>query len=810
MTDIILTVVWPFASALIVSLAELFLARTKAFGRSNVRDLKLPKIIWQINWKDKTGKTALSFLIIWTAALLQFLFSMICIFLVRRFANVPAEAEVPGITSAFFAVGSIVSDLCILYLLRSRKRTHAKTAVMTAVMSYALIAVELFLFNFNSFSSDRRFVTMKGTDLKPEFAYDAEDEENGAVRYTGDSIIIKKDCTLMIHGVPDDAYSVTVSFAGVEKLPGSRFKVRLLVKDKNSMYVHRTADVRKISGKRSVTLFMKPYGKIDSLMLTLEGMDNNVRIDSVAFSDRNVYGASFYRYLALFIALFLIVLTVNSRFYMQDYDPSKRFHIILLACVFLITTGATYLLYRYDDMKFDKYPLEDTSKTADIYQLAFDSSMKHIPYRDVPVSEELTQMDNPYDIGEREEKNVSYRWDFCYKDGKYYSYFGAAPIYTLYYPIYLVSHRIPNYSSTVAILGTVATAAIVMALLAAVRMYVPKINLLALLLMMPAVASASYIYYNMQFSDKYYVAFTSALAGIGFTFFFGLSAVMVQKTVPRLIMFFLSGVSLAVCAGSRPVTALCAAALLPVFFGVLLDKDRKLISRLSEAFVFVVPVITGIILMLANNHYRFGNIFDFGENYQLTVSDISSLKLTPEMFPSAINYFFFAPWTALETFPFFEPRGIIANSYEIYRNIEPSAGIFNLPFILLGAVFAPGSFVRAKGKISKKDAAIYNGFIAVSFATILFITWLDFSRGGICIRYISDFSWLFAICCAVILLRRIMRRSGRKTVYGLICLTSVLTVMIVFLILVGDNGCNLTKSYPELLEKCEDFFLFWH
>ena len=152
MTDTILTAVWPFASALIVSVAEFLLARTKAFGRSNVRDLKLPKIIWQINWKDKTGETALSFLIIWTAALLQFLFSMVCLFIVLRTANLPAEKTGSPVSPLFFAAGSLISDLCILYLLRSRKRKGCRAAVLIAVLSYVLIAVELFLFNFNTFS----------------------------------------------------------------------------------------------------------------------------------------------------------------------------------------------------------------------------------------------------------------------------------------------------------------------------------------------------------------------------------------------------------------------------------------------------------------------------------------------------------------------------------------------------------------------------------------------------------------------------------------------------------------------------------
>ena len=809
MTDTILTVVWSFASALIVSVAELLLARSKAFGRSNVRDLKLPKIIWQIKWKDKTGETALSFLIIWTAALLQFLFSMVCIFLVRRFANILPETAGSAVFSAFFATGSIVSDLCILYLLRSKKRKLSKAAVIIAVMSYVLIAVELFFFNFNCFRTDRHAVTVKGKDLKPEFAYDAENED-GAVCYTGDSILIRNDCSLLIYDVPGDAYSVTVRFAGLEKQPGSRFKVRLLVKDKNSMYEHKTADIRKISGLRSVTLFMRPYGNVESVMLSIEGLDKNVRIDTVTFADCNVYGASLTRYLVFFLVLVLVVLIVNSRFYMVDLDFSNRFHVFLLVAAFFVTTGTTFLLYRYDEMKFDKYPFEDTSKVTDIYQLAFDSSMKHIPYLDIKAEEELLKMDNPYDESERTEKSVPYRWDYCYKDGKYYSYFGSAPVYTFYYPVFLVSHRIPSCSSTVAILGTIATVAVVLAFLSAVRMYVPKINLLALLLMIPAVSCAGFIFYNMLFSDKYYVACLSAIAGIGFSMFFGLSAVMGKKTVSRLLLFFLSGVSLAVCAGSRPTAALCAAVLLPAFTGVLLDKDRKLIFRLSEAFAFVVPVIAGIVLIMLQNYYRFGNIFDFGEKYQLTVSDISSLKVTPEMIPSAIYYYILMPWTAIESFPFFEPRGIIANNYEVYRNIEPSMGLINIPLLLLGTVFAPGSFLKAKGKIRKKDAAVYNGFIAVCFLTSFFVVCIDFSKGGVCIRYLSDFSWLLAICCAVILQRRIMKRSGRKTVYGLVCLSSVLTVMIVFFMILSNDGNNLTKICPELLEKCEDFFVFWH
>jgi len=813
LTDTILIVVWPFASALLITIANILLAKTKAFGGSHVSELKLPKFLRQIHWKDKTGNTALSFLIIWTAALLQFLFSMAGIYVIRKFACFPAGASVSPVNHIFFLVADIVSDVCILYLLRSGKRKCVKAAVTIAVLSYALLAVELFAFNFNCFKTDRHVVTMKGSGLVTEFRSDADDED-GPVIYSEDNVTVKDECSFIIPSVPDDTYSVTVKFApadnGENKKAYSRFNVRLLLEDDNSKYVYRTADKRKVSGELSVTMFMRPYGHIKSCMLSVENIEKKVSIESITFCNSNVYGASPVRYLIMLAVSSLITLIICQRFYNVDYDPKKKLHIILLTAVFILTTCTTYLLYMREDMKFEKYPFEDNAKVLDIYQLAFDSKIKKLPYLDVETEPELAELDNPYDDSERDEKGLTYRWDYAYKDGHYYCYFGEAPLYTVYYPIYLLTHCVPDFSAAVAILGTLAVVAVVLAFLAAVKMFVPKKNLLALLLMIPGVAFAGLLYINMCFSEKYYIASNSAIAGIGFAVFFGLSAVMSNKTTARLIMFFISGISLAVSAGSRPTVAICAAVLLPVFFGVLFDRSRKLTLRLSEAAAFLVPVILGIALLLMHNYERFGNIMDFGENYQLTVSDISSLKVLPEMLPSAIFYYFLTPLDLIDTFPYFEARGIISNTYEVYRNIEPSTGLMSIPFLLLGTIFLPGAFIRAKGKTTKKEALIFNSFLILCVLSAVFIAWFDFSRGGVCLRYLSDIAWLIAIMSGVVLLRRIMKKSGRKTVYGLTCIVLVMTFFTVFFMALAQDTSNLTKLYPSLLERCEDFFLFWH
>lgn len=49
-------------------------------------------------------------------------------------------------------------------------------------------------------------------------------------------------------------------------------------------------------------------------------------------------------------------------------------------------------------------------------------------------SAELIAMENPYDWSARNLEGVSYEWDHVYYDGKYYSYYGIAPVLTFFLP----------------------------------------------------------------------------------------------------------------------------------------------------------------------------------------------------------------------------------------------------------------------------------------------------------------------------------------------------------------------------------------
>ena len=56
-------------------------------------------------------------------------------------------------------------------------------------------------------------------------------------------------------------------------------------------------------------------------------------------------------------------------------------------------------------------------------------------------STELKQLENPYDNTLREQLNINYLFDTAYYNGKYYNYFGIAPILTSILPFRIITGK---------------------------------------------------------------------------------------------------------------------------------------------------------------------------------------------------------------------------------------------------------------------------------------------------------------------------------------------------------------------------------
>ena len=84
------------------------------------------------------------------------------------------------------------------------------------------------------------------------------------------------------------------------------------------------------------------------------------------------------------------------------------------------------------------------------YEIMADSLLKGHIYMDYgEVDQKLIDMENPYDPDERDKLGVSYYWDHAFYKGKFYMYFGIAPVILNFIPYKIITGKsLTTYRST--------------------------------------------------------------------------------------------------------------------------------------------------------------------------------------------------------------------------------------------------------------------------------------------------------------------------------------------------------------------------
>ena len=804
MTDALPVYIWPFIAAVLSYILCLYVISKRRLDLGFDKSRFLSGILKRLNGDRKEKELTLLLILIALIMAGQEILFLVIQFIVKQFANTFLITELP-VDPVIYAVFSFAYDACFVCLLLIRDSRAAKGMRKLLAVIPVLLLTETLLLNAGSFSAKQMYQTVNMPSSTCELG------ENLTIPYfSDDGILLEGDAALIFGGLPDYTRVINVEFDRGDVMNPLGLVVQVAMKDDNTGAVFGIADMEPASGYRDVQLSVRPYGSLNQIELYVSRVTDPVTITKITAFNANPYRADAVRFvlgLALFAAGILIF---EFKLWRVWFDVRKKSHVAALALCVCLTVGSTFLLYKTDEFDLYDYPFADNTVVDDIFALKFDAMYKGLPYLDLPSEEGLESLNNIYDFTERTQAGVDYRWDFAYHDGHYYCYFGATPVLLFYYPLHLVTGKVPSYNLALGLAGTLAAAGIVLGYLAVARTYAPRKKLLPYLLSVPVVCVSSMMFYSLAYPMKYYLPSLCALAGLGFAIFFGFSGVSEKKDWKAAALFALSGVSLALCAGARPVTAMGAAVLLPAFIRVLADRKLTIGGKLTKAAAFAVPVMTGIILILSYNNFRFGNPFDFGEKYQLTVSNISSLSTNITLLPVALFYFFLQPYVFTGTFPYFGMTGVQINNYEIFRNIELNVGVLNIPFFLVGMLLVWGTLARVrKGVPSGKERIEYNAYALITLAMSVIIAWFDFSRGGTAVRYTADFAAILAMMAGVVLLRRLMVPSGRKELYGLIMAALIFTPVLIFLSYLPLYNSNIQFLYPELLERTEDLFLFW-
>ncbi len=413
------------------------------------------------------------------------------------------------------------------------------------------------------------------------------------------------------------------------------------------------------------------------------------------------------------------------------------------------------------------YPLEEKVKEYNPYVQQFDAFMKGQLHIDYKPSKSFLRLENPYDPEQRAGRTFLY--DRAYFEGKYYSYFGTAPIFTLMLPYYWLTGALPS-DGTMQLVFMLIYAIFMTLLVFNLTERVSKKahpTLLALISYAATVCSLQFLFARGN-TPFYYIAATSSMAFLSVFAYLFFKGIFAKKRCARITLFTLSGLAFALCFHSRVNTAFAAAFFIVpvVVFGIILKKRneapvltydvaangrfarvRAFCKRHSVADVslelgsLALFVIVGFVLAFIYNYARFGSIFDFGAKYQLTVLDVSTYKLDITEFGYAIFHYFLSPLSENKTTGALN-LGYVGSSVGRALYVDGHFGILNVPF--MWTAFATPFIFFDK----KRSRTLKYGTLCALVGSFV-IAWVDFCLGGVIYRYLCDFSAIFAVLAAI-------------------------------------------------------------
>ena len=447
----------------------------------------------------------------------------------------------------------------------------------------------------------------------------------------------------------------------------------------------------------------------------------------------------------------------------ESYYENKDLSIIRVAFAFFFIV---FLFYTISDPKawFDAYPFEDGLKYLEdnpyLYYNQFDAFMHGQLHLVAEPDPRLALLENPYDPYQR--GGIGYLWDTVYYNGKYYSYYGVAPIFFVMFPVYILSGFtiVPNGLFCLTLASVLYAYGIFRLSLLLKEKYAANLPrwFVYLFSFLIFVSSLGYSFINFRWTDwKYRVPFAYAVVGMVFflVFFFeGLK----REGVKQHIYWGLSALFYVLIMGSRPELGIIAILIIPYLVKYILQgrtknaKGEK--NNLYPLIPFAAVLVVGGIALAGYNFLRFGSLTEFGSNYQLTINDARTNTLNKEGFFNAFYHYFwqqpvfsdeikkagFAGFFNFDKFPFITTDYVnlgyydnenLFHSTETHSYISYSVGLLSNPAFYLGLLLPFG--LAAHKKIEEWVYLILPPFL------LLILCWLMYCLGGVCMRYILYF-----------------------------------------------------------------------
>lgn len=472
----------------------------------------------------------------------------------------------------------------------------------------------------------------------------------------------------------------------------------------------------------------------------------------------------------LLFGLTLYFIRPSSKIHKTYFDFSNIKHkmIWILSCVITILICTI-------PMKYNPLWNGDIPEHRNQYELISDQLIKGEISFDYKVDEKLIEMDNPYDYQAREDKKIDYYWDHAFYNNKYYMYFGIVPAIILFVPFKLITGKtLITYQATQIftlffIIGIYALFSLLM------KKIEKKFSIFVVIFTSMSISIMS-IWYIAAAPALYCTAIVSGMCMMIWSFYFFFKAAYICNKENLCLVFATIGSLFGALAfGCRPPIALANIIAIPMYIDFLKEKKKTTKFILKNILIFIPYIIIGLLLMYYN-YIRFDNIFEFGQSYQLTVTDQSNYGNLLANF-NLLDYLYALYYNFLN----------VSLTFEL-----PHIGcLFTYPIIICAGILAMIKYNK------HKQPLFLSKVILTSIISILLIICIDtLSAPQPSPRYRLDFIWIISIIVMILVINFVdILNNNSAYIYTLSCFA---TICISVLLFISPHNSNLTAYFwPE-------------
>ncbi|MBE6155498.1 MAG: hypothetical protein E7164_01930 [Firmicutes bacterium] len=509
----------------------------------------------------------------------------------------------------------------------------------------------------------------------------------------------------------------------------------------------------------------------------------------------------YFNFLRFFLCMVIIISAICFKKYnlfSHQFDEYK-YKFILIFTFFFLFIGIYIFVYASPRANVNLSSNEYSEHNQYVF-LA--QSLKQGKFSiDLPVTDKLLALENPYDFyyrGKHLKMNEDFYLDYAFYNGKYYSYFGVVPCLLLYLPFNLITGNSLYNSFALLISCVFYVIAAFYLVYQLFKKYFPNASFKWYYLFSLLLSFASGMSYFLRLGHFYNIPIVMGAAFTMLGLGLWIKSSLIKDINKKYLL--LGAVCMALVAGCRPQMLLASFLIFPIFWNQIKSKE---IFKIKNIICLAIPYVIVAGFLMYYNYARFGSVFDFGANYNLTSNDMTKRGFVFDRIFLGIYSFLFEFPKINVIFPFINYYHVSTLYHGITISETLAGGFFALN--ILGII---NLFIFKLKKLFKDNSLYYLSLFSIIFSLIIVIA--DTQMAGLVPRYIGDFGYLLTLSTIIIAMTILTNYKGNTKLISKIFIYLILfSLLYNFLVYFTSELVIEEYTYKNIFYYFYYLFMFW-